>query len=64
MLDGETYAIGGDIITAIDGEPITSFDQMIAYLTSKKQVGQEVTVTLIRGTETLQVPLTLADRPR
>ncbi len=60
---GIPVVAGGDIITAIDGDPITSFDQMIAYLTSKKQVGQEVTVTIIRGTETLQVPLTLADRP-
>jgi S1-C subfamily serine protease len=55
---------GGDIITAIDGEPIYSFDEMIAYLAAYKQVGQSVTVTIKRGTETLQMPVTLAERPR
>ena len=55
---------GGDIITAIDGDAINSFDEMIAYLAAKKQVGQTVTVTILRGTETLQVPVTLDERPR
>jgi S1-C subfamily serine protease len=55
---------GGDIITAIDGDPITSFDQMIAYLASQKQVGQKVTLTILRGGETLELPLTLEERPR
>jgi 2-alkenal reductase len=55
---------GGDIITAIDGDPINSFDEMIAYLAAQKQVGQTVTVTLVRGSETLQIPVTLDERPR
>jgi S1-C subfamily serine protease len=55
---------GGDIITAIDGDAINSFDEMIAYLAAKKQVGQTVTVTILRGSETRQVPVTLAERPR
>ncbi|HSD83799.1 MAG TPA: trypsin-like peptidase domain-containing protein [Anaerolineae bacterium] len=55
---------GGDIIIAIDGDAVNSFEEMIAYLAARKQVGQTVTVTIIRGTETLQVPVTLEDRPR
>jgi len=55
---------GGDIITAIDGDAINSFDEMIAYLSARKQVGQTVTVTILRGSETLQVPVTLDERPR
>ena len=61
---GIPVVTGGDIITAIDGDPITSFDQMIAYLSSQKLVGQEVTLTILRDGATLQLPLTLADRPR
>ncbi len=61
---GIPVTAGGDIITAIDGDPISSFDQMIGYLASKKLVGQTVTITILRGTETLQLPLTLAERPR
>ncbi len=55
---------GGDIITAIDGDLVNSFDEMIAYLAAKKKVGQTVTVTLLRGNETLQMPVTLDDRPQ
>ena len=61
---GIPVVTGGDIITAIDGDPIVSFDQMIAYLSGQKLVGQEVTLTILRDGQTLQLPLTLADRPR
>jgi len=37
---------------------------MIAFLAARKQVGQTVTVTILRGSETLQVPITLDERPR
>jgi 2-alkenal reductase len=55
---------GGDIIIAIDGDAINSFDEMIAFLAAKKQVGQTVTVTILRGSETRQVLVTLDERPR
>lgn len=55
---------GGDILVAIDGDAINSFDEMIAYLAAKKLVGQTVTVTIIRGSDTLQLPVTLDERPR
>jgi 2-alkenal reductase len=55
---------GGDIIIAIDGDAIKSFDDMIAYLAARKQVGETVTVTIIRGSDTLQVPVMLDERPR
>ncbi len=61
---GIPVVAGGDIIVAIDGDPITSFDQMIGYLSSQKLVGQEVTLTILRDGQTLQLPLTLADRPQ
>jgi S1-C subfamily serine protease len=61
---GVAVHTGGDIIIAIDGDTINSFDEMIAYLAARKQVGQQVIVTIIRGTETLQVPVTLDERPR
>lgn len=60
---GIPVSTGGDIITAIDGDPINSFDAMIAYLSGKKQVGQTVTVTILRDTQILELPVTLSDRP-
>ena len=60
---GLPVSVGGDILTAIDNDPITSFEQMISYLSNKRHVGETVTVTILRGTETLQIPVTLTDRP-
>jgi len=64
VVRGIPVRAGGDILIAIDGAAINSFDEMIAYLAAQKQVGQTVTVTIIRGTETMQVPVTLDERPR
>jgi S1-C subfamily serine protease len=61
---GIPVVAGGDVIIAIDDDPIVSFDQMIGYLSSQKLVNQEVTLTILRDGETLQLPLTLADRPQ
>jgi 2-alkenal reductase len=61
---GLPVSAGGDIIIALDGEAVTSFDQMIALLTSRKTVGQTVMMTILRDGETLEVPLTLVERPR
>jgi 2-alkenal reductase len=55
---------GGDIIVAIDDTPINSFDQMIAYLVAKTEVGQTVKITFLRGDQKLETNLQLAERPR
>ncbi len=40
---------GGDLILAIDGQPVHSFNDLLSYLVSKTQVGQVVTLTVLRG---------------
>lgn len=55
---------GGDILTAIDGEPITSDRDLALYLDTRTQVGQTVEVTFWRDGEQMVSPLTLAERPR
>jgi S1-C subfamily serine protease len=54
---------GGDVILSIDGQPVHSFNDLLSYLVSKTQVGQVVTLTVLRGGKEVQVPLTLAARP-
>lgn len=61
---GLPVVVGGDIIIGIDDEPITGFDQMIAFLSSRKLVGQTVTMQILRDGEMLEIPLTLVERPR
>jgi 2-alkenal reductase len=60
---GLPVVIGGDIILAIDDYELRDFDDLIAYLVRETSVGQEVVLTILRGEESLQVPLTLGERP-
>jgi len=60
---GLPVVIGGDIILAIDDYELRDFDDLIAYLVRETSVGQAVLLTILRGDETLQVPLTLGERP-
>jgi 2-alkenal reductase len=48
---------------AIDGYELRDFDDLIAYLVRETEVGQEVILTIIRDGETLDVPVTLGERP-
>lgn len=64
MVDGIQVETNVDIITAVDGTPITSMAELIAYLAAETQPGDTVTMTVIRnGNEQIQVPVTLAPRP-
>jgi S1-C subfamily serine protease len=59
---GQQYTVGGDIITAANGQPIASADEFIALLAQKKP-GDKVTLTIERGGKTQDVTVTLAERP-
>ncbi len=60
---GRTIQAGGDIIIAIDGQRLQTFDDLIAYLVSSTEVGQEVVLTIMRDGERMEVPVTLGERP-
>lgn len=61
---GSEYPLGGDIITAINGEKITKMDDLISYLMEKTQPDDTVTLTIIHdnGKEE-KVKVTLSARP-
>ena len=52
----------GDVVTAINGTPITTSDQFIATLDNFKP-GQQVTLSIKRAGQSKQVKVTLANRP-
>jgi 2-alkenal reductase len=54
---------GGDLIVAIDGRNIRTFDELLAYLITNKSPGDTVTLTVLRGADNGDVPLTLDKRP-
>ena len=61
-VDGRQVPVGGDVITAIDGEAVTRFEELRAVLL-QSEPGQKVTLTILRGDEELEVEVTLGERP-
>jgi 2-alkenal reductase len=60
---GNPVVLGGDIITAINGNPIKNFDELIGWLTANSSPGDQVTLSIVRNGQTMDVPLTLGSRP-
>jgi S1-C subfamily serine protease len=56
--------IGGDIITTINAKPVASLQDLTVYLEGQTEVGDVVTVTIVRDGETLQADVTLIERPQ
>ena len=63
ILGNTRYLIGGDILTAIDGVPLTSWEDLDAYLQEKTEVGQRVTLDIIRDGKPMQVQVQLGEEP-
>jgi Do/DeqQ family serine protease len=62
-IDGNDINIGGDLITAIDGTPVKTMDDLIAYLADHTDINQKVTLTILRGGKEKSVDVTLEARP-
>jgi 2-alkenal reductase len=54
---------GGDIILTINDEPISSFDDILAYLEYYTSPGDVVTLTVLRDGQPITLEMTLAPRP-
>lgn len=54
---------GGDIITAFDGQPVHTFDQLLGYLTTNKSPGDTVVLTVLRDGQPMDITVTLGKRP-
>ena len=61
-LDDQTVMIGGDVITAVDGKVVTSMAELRSLISGYKP-GAEITLTIIRDGSSMDVPVTLAERP-
>jgi S1-C subfamily serine protease len=54
---------GGDIIIAVDGHPVATFDQLLSYLVTNKSPGDSIVLTVLRGGQSTDVTVTLGKRP-
>ena len=54
---------GGDLIVAIDGQPIGRAEDVVRIVTEQLVPGQTIRLTVLRGDRRLVVPLRLGERP-
>jgi S1-C subfamily serine protease len=54
---------GGDVILAVDGNPVSDVNQLANYLDSQKRAGDTVSLTVLRGGQETTVSATLAEWP-
>jgi 2-alkenal reductase len=53
----------GDIVTAINGQRVLSGDDLVGYLETNAQVGEQVTLSVLRAAEQREITVTLGSRP-
>jgi serine protease Do len=54
LKEGQT-TVGGDVITAADGNPIADFEDLIRYMFLNKKIGDMMQLTVIRDMQTITV---------
>jgi 2-alkenal reductase len=60
---GERVCVGGDIVVAVDGQYVDDIDELVAYMVVNSSPGDTVTLRVVRGEETFDVPVVLEERP-
>lgn len=61
--DGVRVPVGGDVITALGGEEVTTLNDLSTYLALETVAGDDLVVTVIRNGDRQTVSLTLGTRP-
>jgi len=62
-IDGARVHLGGDVIVALDGQPVMGSDDLVTALARRTEVGQAVFLTLLGQGQAHTVRVTLAARP-
>jgi len=53
----------GDLITRVDGFEIRDFEDLLTYITGETSVGQTITLSVLRDSQQIEVPVELSERP-
>jgi len=61
--NGGQLAVGGDVITAIDGKEVKSFDELVSYLVKRTSPGQTIQLTILRDGRESTIDVSLGTRP-
>ena len=59
----EELRLGGDIIMNVDDQRVNKTDDLLSYIETNKQVGDTVTMTILRDGNLIEIDLVLGSRP-
>src|SRR5918995_1228799 len=59
----EELRLGGDIIMSVDNQKVNKTDDLLSYIETNKQVGDTVTMTILRDGSLMEIGLVLGSRP-
>ncbi len=62
-IEGEDWLIGGDVITAIDSQPVRRSEDIETYLARHVDVGDNVELTLVRDNDVMTLAVVAGIRP-
>ena len=62
-MDGLPVPVGGDVVIAVDGQAIVSFDDLLEHIAIRSEVGQTLQLTIVRAGQEKTVAVTLEARP-
>ena len=62
-VNGASVNVGGDVITAYNGQAVKSSDDLITFMARSGVVGQRITLTILRDGKEMQIKVMLAARP-
>ena len=62
-VDGRQVDTGGDVVTAVNGQPLRSFDDLLIYIALNTTPGSTIHLTILRDGKQQDVDVTLDKRP-
>jgi S1-C subfamily serine protease len=63
QLGNQAILVGGDLIVAIDGQPVATGGDLRGWIENTKHPGDTTTVTVLRNGERQDIQVTLSERP-
>jgi 2-alkenal reductase len=63
LVNGRAVEVGGDVVIAIDGKSIDTFNDLLVYIALETRPGQAVTLTIVRNSKESDIDLIVGSRP-
>ena len=63
-INGLPVLSGGDILVSVQGNSVKKFDDLINYLASETEVGDVISLQIVRGAQDREVKVRLEERPQ